>query len=413
MRQVLVLQLARFGDIVQSKRLLLSLAADTSAQVHLCVDGTLAVLARLLYPFAEIHALPAHRTSDGLGSVFVRAQKAFARLAAIPFDEVYLLNFSPLSFACAALFDPGQLRGYARVRGQDMRGRLPSLAFNLMRDRRFSPLNLVDLWASLHPAPLAPEKVNPIPRTTHKGRVGIVMAGRESRRSLPPPVLAVCAQAVFQARGGPDLVLIGSRSEQALARRLARELPSGSARKIEDLTGKTGLADLPDILAGLDLLLTPDTGAMHLAAHLGIPVQAFFLSSAWCWETGPYGFGHKVWQALETCSPCRETDPCPRSHACLAPFGHKAFLAHLAGKFDPDWPEGLLGCISMLDAMGVTYKTVDGGDPYETARKELRSGLAEYLGQADTMPPPFMRQDLAEFLYAEKDWMLPGNWRNG
>ena len=36
----------------------------------------------------------------------------------------------------------------------------------------------------------------------------------------------------------------------------------------------------------LDVLLTPDTGIMHLAAHLGVPVFAFFLSSAWCHETG-------------------------------------------------------------------------------------------------------------------------------
>ena len=414
MRQVLVFQLARFGDVVQTKRLLLTLAAEEGAQVHLCVDASLAGLARLLYPFAEIHSLPAHRAANDPASVFTDARKTFAELSSIVFDEVYLLNFSPLSFACASLFDPGQLRGYARVRGQDMRGRLPSLAFNLVDDRRFSPLNLVDLWASFHPSPIAPEKVNPIPRATGRGRIGIVMAGRESRRSLPPPVLAACTQAVFQARGGPDLVFIGSKSEQGLARRLARELPAPSARKIEDLTGKTGLTDLPGILAGLDVLLTPDTGAMHLAAHLGIPVQAFFLSSAWCWETGPYGFGHKIWQALEPCSPCRETDSCPHSHACLSPFSHKGFLAHLSGKFEADWPENLLGCISMLDGMGVTYKTVDGGDSYETARTELRNGLAEYLGRVDLeQPPPFMRQDLAEFLYSEKDWMAPGNWEKG
>jgi len=183
-------------------------------------------------------------------------------------------------------------------------------------------------------------------------------------------------------------------------------------QNLEDLTGKTNLTDLPEVLSSLDMLLTPDTGAMHLAAHLGVPVQAFFLSSAWCWETGPYGFGHKIWQALETCSPCRETDPCPTPSACLRPFSHPAFLEHLAGKAGERWPEGLLGCVTSLDRLGVTCKTVDGDDPYETARRELRNGLLDYLdgGRTDA-PAPFLRQELAEFLFTEKDWMLPNNWR--
>lgn len=411
MRRICVFQLARFGDVIQSKRLLLSLAAEKGAEVHLCVDESLCALARLLYPFCTVHSLPAHKAASHPAAVFTLARATFAELAALAFNEVYLLNVSPLSFACAGLFAPTSLRGYARVRGQDMRGRLACLAFNFMRDRRFAPLNLMDLWAHFHPSPVPPEQVNPVPRAAGGNRIGIVMAGRESRRSLPPPVLAACVQAIFRGRNGPGLVCIGSKNERPLVRRLLRELPARTAQQVEDCTGRTALTDLPELMRGLDMLLTPDTGAMHLAAHLGVPVQAFFLSSAWCYETGPYGFGHKVWQALEPCSPCRETAPCPRSKACLSPFSHQAFLAHLAGTFDASWPDGLLGCVSMLDDVGVTYKAVDGDDPYATARRELRGGLADYFGRSDPeRPAPSMCQEIAEFLYTEKDWMLPGNW---
>ncbi len=412
MRHVLVIQLARFGDIVQTKRLLGSIAAEPDTRAHLCVDASLAGLARTLYPFAEVHTLPAHSAGGSPPTeVFTRARATFARLTEIDFSEVYLLNYSPLAFACAGLFPPDRLRGYGRENGQDMRGRLAGLSFNLMRDRRFAPINLVDFWAGLHPSPLPPEAVNPIPAPARSNRIGIVMAGRDSRRSLPPPALAACVQAVFQARQGPALVCIGSQSERPLVRRLSRHLPPQTAQKIEDRTGTTSLSDLPDLLRGLDLLLTPDTGAMHLAAHLGVPVQAFFLSSAWCFETGPYGLGHTIWQALEPCSPCLESAPCPRSLACLAPFGHEGFLAHLSGKYAESWPDGLLGCISTLDPLGVTYRCVDGEDPYEAGRAELRSGLAEYLGFGGAERFPMrMSHELGEFLYREADWMLPGNW---
>lgn len=412
MQKALVVQLARFGDIVQTKRLLLSLAAGEDTEVHLCVDASLAGLARLLYPFAHVLPLPAHSAGDVPDAeLFSLCRSHFAEMRAAEYDRVYLLNFSPLSFAIAALFDPCQLVGYARVKGQEMRGPLQLLSFNLMRDRRFAPINLVDLWAHMHPSPIPPEKVNPIPRQVGANRVGIVMAGRESRRSLPIPELAACAQAVFQARGGPELVCLGSAAERPLVRRFLRELPAAAVGKTEDLTGRTSLGDLPDILRGLDMIITPDTGSMHLAAHLGVPVQAFFLSSAWCWETGPYGFGHKIWQAVQACAPCRESDACPRSVACLSPFRHKSFLAHLSGKFDSGWPEGLLGCISTLDRLGVTCKAVDGEDAYGEGRDELRNGLLEYLSPMRTDDAPlFMSPDFAEFLYREKDWMTPSNW---
>ena len=409
-RNVLVFQLARFGDIVQTGRLLGSIAAEEDARVHLCVDASLAALARMLYPFADVHELPAHKGAASPEAVFGGAARAFARLRSIDFSDVYALNYSPLSFACAALFPPEVLRGYGRERGQDMRGRWAALSFNLMRDRRFAPINLVDFWASLHPSPLPPEKVNPIPAPAKTGRVGIVMAGRDSRRSLPPPVLASCVQAVFQARQGPTLVCIGAKNEKPLVSRLARHLSPQAAQKIEDRTGSTSLTDLPDLLRGLDLLITPDTGAMHLAARLGVPVQAFFLSSAWCFETGPYGLGHTVWQALEPCSPCRESAPCPHSLACLTPFSHQDFLGHLSGRYAKTWPDGLLGCVSALDPLGVTYRIVDGEDPYAPGRAELRAGLSEYLGLGGEAPPR-LSHELGEFLYREADWMLPPNWK--
>lgn len=411
MRNIIVFQLARFGDIIQTKRLLLSLAAQEHTQIHLCVDPSMAALARMVYPFAIVHELPAHKTDINQTDLLSLAASTFAALRDINFDEVYILNYSPLAFACASMFPEETVYGYARSKGQDMRSPLARLSFNLLQDRRFSPINLVDLWAHFCDNPLAPEKVNPIPKSANTHRIGIVMAGRESRRSLPPAVLAACVQAIFQARGGPELVCIGSRSESVLVRRLMRELPPRTAEKIVDLTGKTALTDLPEVLQGLDLVLTPDTGAMHLCAHLGVPVQAFFLSSAWCYETGPYGFGHKVWQALEPCSPCLESAACPYDTRCLKAFSHPGFLSHLSGKIGDEWPDGLLGCTSMLDDLGVTYKAVDGGDPYMDARKELRSGFLEYRGAKSPQMPP-MRPELAEFLFHERDWMLPADWQN-
>jgi ADP-heptose:LPS heptosyltransferase len=50
-------------------------------------------------------------------------------------------------------------------------------------------------------------------------------------------------------------------------------------------------------------LITPDSGPMHIAAAVGIPVIALFGASAY-WRTGPYGSGHTIIRANLPCSPC-------------------------------------------------------------------------------------------------------------
>ncbi len=404
MRHVLAVQSARIGDLAQSARLIKSLRAEPGTEVHLCVDCSLAALASVLYPFAVVHSLPMH-ASGGIAEAAVLARSAagLAELAAIPFESVYTLNASPLSYAIAGLFDPEIVHGYARRNGQPLRDPRPRIFSRRAGNRAQAPLNLVDLWAFFHPHPVPPEAVNPIPKRRGTGRVGVVLAGRQARRSLPPEVLGPCVQAVFQALDGPTLVALGGPGERPLARRLARHLSPQAEKKLEDATGARALHELPDFLQGLDLVLSPDTGLMHLAAHVGTPVQAFFLSSAWCWETGPYGFGHKVWQAVEPCSPCLESASCPRGTACLAPFSAPAFLAHLAGRFSQEWPAGLTGLVSMLDGFGVVYRPVDGEDPFAGNRAALRNGLAEHCGRRIGPVPA----GVGEELFHEADWMLP------
>ena len=72
MPRYLVIQSARLGDLVQTRRLLLTLAER--GETHLAVDTGLVPLARVLYPFARLHALPLY-TRDAAAA----ARQTFAR----------------------------------------------------------------------------------------------------------------------------------------------------------------------------------------------------------------------------------------------------------------------------------------------------------------------------------------------
>lgn len=408
MARHLVIQLARFGDTIQTKRLLLSLAATPGDAVHLAVDHSLAPFARRLYPFAEVHAIHAHATNTGAAEALSRNREAFAALAEIPFDSVYNLNFSGMAFALAGLFDPDTVRGYSRQNGQVARSRWLRMGFRWMGNRRIAPMNLVDFWAHLHPAPVAPSAVNPAAQPRGGKKIAVVAAGREARRSLPPEVLAPIVEAAFAAHGGPEIVILGSNAERVFARKLSRLLRPAVLQKVDDACGRTSLTDLPDILNGCDAVLTPDTGIMHLAAHMGVPVQAFFLSSAWCFETGPYGDGHTIFQATRSCAPCVETRPCPYAVACLAPFADAAVPRAVAGANRENsatgWPEGLARLLSACDAFGCDYLPQSGSLPDMAGRSALRALLAEYCGAGDGGEG---LSRAAETVFHEIDWMLP------
>ncbi|MBC8418475.1 MAG: lipopolysaccharide heptosyltransferase II [Proteobacteria bacterium] len=70
-----------------------------------------------------------------------------------------------------------------------------------------------------------------------------------------------------------------------------------------NLAGRTSLKELAYLYSRCRLLVTVDTGPMHMAAAMGCPVVALFGPTA-PWRTGPYGKGHQVIRADIECSPC-------------------------------------------------------------------------------------------------------------
>jgi ADP-heptose:LPS heptosyltransferase len=98
-------------------------------------------------------------------------------------------------------------------------------------------------------------------------------------------------------------------------RPLAAQLVEGFSGEIEDLTGRTTLGELMDALQGVRALLTNDTGTMHLAAFLGVPVVAIFGSTE-PRLTGPMGRGHVILREQVECAPCYLRE-CPLDFRCM------------------------------------------------------------------------------------------------
>ena len=68
-------------------------------------------------------------------------------------------------------------------------------------------------------------------------------------------------------------------------------------------SGETTLKELAYLFQRAQLVITTDSGPMHIAAAMGIPVIALFGPTA-PWRTGPYSKNAKVVRTDLHCSPC-------------------------------------------------------------------------------------------------------------
>jgi heptosyltransferase-2 len=107
-------------------------------------------------------------------------------------------------------------------------------------------------------------------------------------------------------------ILIFGKEEEGL---LARKVLEYVGNDALDLTGKTTLLRLAALLERCRLLLTNDTGTMHVAAAVNIPVVALFGPTNPA-TTGPWGNSHVVIRKNVPCSPCMKR-LCPTDHQCM------------------------------------------------------------------------------------------------
>lgn len=126
----------------------------------------------------------------------------------------------------------------------------------------------------------------------------------------PPDRFAALADRLA-AELGARIVLTGAAADVPVC----REVVSRAGCRPLDLSGRTGIDLLVALLAAADLVVSNDSGAMHLGAAAGAKLVAIFGSTNPAW-TGPVGDGAEVIWRNETCAPCYRRR-CPIGEVCL------------------------------------------------------------------------------------------------
>ena len=108
-----------------------------------------------------------------------------------------------------------------------------------------------------------------------------------------------------------DVILFGASSELEICRQIADRM----RHRPVVLAGQTSIGELPALFSRCSLFIGNDSGAMHVAAAVGVPVVAVFGS------TDPHGTApvtslKRLVQHPVACSPCF-LRKCPIDHRCM------------------------------------------------------------------------------------------------
>jgi len=320
---VLLINLARMGDLVQTTPVALGLKAEHNARVSVLVPAKYEQFARRLTGVDEVYALDEEAIAISnpgevtIVSAFEKWSGWLTPLRKQQFDLVVNLTHDVLSTAIASLMAAKEVRGRHGVQGSvQVRGDWLRYFYAVLAHREFNGFNLCDIYRRGSGLLGGSRRVSMSPAQADRSAVEGYFDGlKEPRVLLHPganhpnrrwPVAKYGELAVRLTDAGYSVVILAGPGETQLAKAVCAA--SGGVAK--PLPASIPTEYLPALMEQVDLVVTNDTGPLHIAAAVETPTISVFLAMARPEDTAPYAAGHLVFETAESCHPCPEQHPC-------------------------------------------------------------------------------------------------------
>ncbi len=353
---ILVINLTRFGDLLQTQPLILGLKEQGHNVGLLCLENFAAATALLqgidyVLPISGstfLHALHGPPSQDRTApsiSTWPLAIQHVENLALHVYENfpIQMIINTTATLASRLLARRVVL---AHTKNVEHSAEIPILGFGLdehgfgqsgdmwatflqgaSAERLNCPFNIVDMFRSVakvaHLPPSYGLQATQAPLrqaardflqeqeldVTIKGYVAFQLGASEKRRQWPVQSFAAVGQTLWQQEGLCP-ILLGSPAEKELAQKYAT---LATDHPFVDAIGKTNIPQLAALLEECTLIVSNDTGTMHLAAGLKIPVLALFLATAQAFDTGPYMSNACCLEPALPCHPCPFHQPCSQT----------------------------------------------------------------------------------------------------
>ncbi len=322
MLNILVINLARFGDIIQSVPMIQGLKRKyPGSRITMLVNNHFSHVCSMIPDIDDFVELDFKKITEWLFGSQPSIEKTYGYLRAF-FDNLrkirfdMTINITPHDIGIISSFLAGDRQSY-REKLSDW-----SLYYlNITRYWKTLPFNVVDLFLKL--AGLIPEKIIPRLQISSKAQsfaeeflrqaghnekdllIGFNTGASTVEKQWPPEHfidLAGMIRKNFNVR----VILFGSESERELGEHLTDKMHGSTINAI----AKTSLMELAALMDRTRILITNDSGPMHIAAACSTRRISLHMGKEKCASTGPYGEGHIALQPKLECHPCKNPETC-------------------------------------------------------------------------------------------------------
>ena len=199
----------------------------------------------------------------------------------------------------------------------------------------------------------------------------------EAKRWLPERFAEVTERLCRTIRGSrgqqASVVILGAKGEERLGREIAARLSSRSLV----LSGSTTIRELMAAVKRCAMVLTNDTGPMHIASAFQVPVVAIFGPTDWR-TTSPFGSAHAIVRQPVDCAPCLLRE-CPIDHRCMTRVSvdqvYEAATKQIAGLFGSSRLSGSSGLTQTNQTNQIT----------QTNQRNILDGVTVFLDRDGTL----------------------------
>lgn len=430
MERILIIQMSRLGDVVQTLPLIVRLRqAYPYAQIAILCQNTLAPIARAsglveeTIWFTDAHAAqmlqPDQLVDLKLIAEIVQAMPELGRGYDLVINLTHTLAAARLCECIPTQARLGRVNTYPNEKR--VLGMWGKYLYAASQHRLFNTFNLVDMYVGMGGMTHAPVSsylpVIPTAGTIamrllrengYKGTgqlVALQIGANHMHRAWPVQSFAALAETLC-ASGSYEIIVLGTAPEEPLTAEFGRLFK----RPFVSLTGKTGIMDLAAVLKQCDLLISNDTGTVHIAAAVGTQVLGLYFSTAYYSETAPYGQGNVILQPSRACAPCSKQTICDEilcRNDIEAPTAADTARAMLEGTSIPDVQGNVRTYRSRFLKNGMLVYTPLNEQvltPAERTALIFRTMWEEALGI--NHDPKLLRNIIGDFPHAnELDWL--------
>lgn len=323
---ILVINLTRMGDLVQTFPLVQSLKAS-HPDSHLCflALSSFAPVLTLCPDIDEVFTWDAGLLFKGLEGDYRPAAAYLEQQIALLNQRNFDLILNPVVAAESAILagqiKAGQVLGMVHTKNQERIFTSLWSAYHIASQRRLGghDFNIADIFCqTAGPGTGTGHLYSSVPAPARQAAnewfnsqlepgipvVGIHLGASQGNKTWPAESFAQLITLLLEQK--IYILLFGGWNE------VATDSPLNNLQhpRFFNLSGRFDLPTLTAFLARCNLLISNDTGPMHLAASQNTPVLNISLGPVSHWETGPYRPGSMVITANLPCHPC------PFNHRC-------------------------------------------------------------------------------------------------